>query len=228
MKSYRQMAARIGGVLLLASAFVVMNAAQSDAALMVWICNDAACAGEVPVTDNLAGDVNPTLGAITVITPAGSVELASTYPFLGTPTEPVLNLTYSFGRADFVLLSGTPFVYAAQTGFLLSPGTAIFDANASNGGGTATAWAGTFPSVFNPPGNPLEIIGGPCLMPCSDTGNVPAAPYFLAVGVAVTPGAGGGASGDATVTVPEPASMALFGLGLFAVGVVSRRRKLGL
>jgi hypothetical protein len=221
MRNYRNMMARMGGALLLAGAFVVATPAQADAALMVWICNDAACAGEVAITDNGAGDVNPVAGAVTVITAGGSVELATSYPFIGSQAQPVLNVTYNFGAADFAALV-TPYVYASQDNFT-GGGTAYFEADASNGSGTATAFAGIGP--FAPPGAAGDIIGGPCLMDCTDTGSAPAAPYYLAIGLGVTAGNGGGASGDATLVVPEPASMALFGLGLLGVGVMSRRRK---
>lgn len=222
MNKYRNLMARMGGALLLAGAFVAMSPARADAALMVWICNDAACAGEVAVTDNMAGDLNPAAGAITVITAAGSVELATSYPFIGSPAEPVLNVTYNLGSADFAALVD-PWIYASQDAFT-GQGSLYFEADASNGSGVATAYAGA--GAFAPPGNAGDIVGGPCIMDCNDTGVAPAAPYYLAIGLNITPGAGGGASGDATITVvPEPASMALFGLGLFGVGVMSRRRK---
>jgi len=210
---------RMGAVFLLAFGMALVNAKPAEAALQVWICNDALCAGEVAVTDNLAGDVNPVLGAITVITGAGSVELATSYPFTGSPANPFLNLTYSFGATDFGIL-GTPYVFASQTGFT-GVGSARLEANASNGGGITTAYAGA--GAFTPPTGTAII--GPLPMDFVASGSVPAAPYYLALGIQVTAGVGGAASGDATITVPEPASMTLFGLGLLGAGFTARRRR---
>lgn len=229
MNKYRSVMARVGGALLLAGAFVVMSPAQADAALMVWVCNDAACDGlgpDIVVTDNGAGDATSlTDGKITVALAGGSIELASSYPFIGTANQPVLTLVYEFGSADFAAFGPTPYIYTAMDGFLLTPGIAHFEADASLGGGTGTAYAGNGAFV---PGQVTDIIGGPCSIDpveCNDSGAVPGAPYYLAIGLQVTAGTGGGATGDANLTVvPEPASLALFGMGLFGVGVMSRRR----
>jgi hypothetical protein len=143
------------------------------------------------------------------------------YPAAGSLDRPYLNLTYRLTSA-----APGPFIYASFDGF--TPPTSAplrFTANASDGTGSATVYGGATP--FAPPG----IFGagalfGPQLMPVATSVFGPLNnPYFLAIGLQVVPGTSGLASGDATLQVPEPAMMALFGLGLFGAGVASRRRR---
>ena len=220
--------ARISSVLLLAGAFVVMNAARADATLIVYVCNDAACgAGGIDFTiaDGSGLDSNPAPGAVTFFTPGGGAVSASSYPNQGSATDPFLNLTYNLNSTTFASFGGTPFLYSAQDPFTVS-GLASLVANASNGSGTATLYSG--------PGSFLPLTGttlASCVMPCSDSGAV-TADYYLALGVVPVAASNGGANGDATATVvpqqtvPDGGSTAaLLGSVLLGFGMLRRKFK---
>ena len=232
MKAYRNLLGRMVSGLLLAGAFVVLSAARADAALIVYICNDAACAAggtfvDQMITDNGAGDTNTTLGRISAQVAGGTViELASSYPSVGTAATPTLKLSYDLDLVGFAALDFTPYFFATQDGFTTT-GLAGVEADASSGGGTASLYTGA--GVFAPgPGNFSLVSPGAAVASCVLDCNTAAAtfataPYYLAIQVAPTPDAAG-ASGDVTVTVPDGGSTAmLLGSMLFAFGAFRRK-----
>jgi hypothetical protein len=206
----------------LAGAFVVVSAERADAALIVWICNDAGCLGgdDTQVVDNGAGDLNLADGRISVSVSDGHAsEFASSYPSAGTQTSPILSLNYDIDAAGFADI-GTPYFYATQDDFLAT-GTLSILANSTAGGGMVDVFSGA--NSFAPPGG-VPIFS--CALDCG--GSAPtfgSTPYFLAIRVNPTPGTGGGARGDVTVqSVPDGGTTAtLLGSVLVAVGLLRRR-----
>jgi hypothetical protein len=220
------MLARITSVLLLAGGLVVMSAARAEATLIIYVCGDASCSGGATVfTDQLPGDTDPTLGSLNFSIDGIASGGASSYPASGSPDLPFLNLRYSFLDAGFTTYP-TPYIFATQDLFT-TPGNADFEADASNGGGEASLYAGL--GTFLPPAGAPAFS---CLMDCAGAGiPVGASPsYYLAIGIAPTAQPGFGASGDATArvtpqqTVPDGGSTAAL-LGSILLGFGMLRRK---
>lgn len=224
MNAYRRTLAKTVSTLFLAGAFMAVSAPRADAGLIVYVCNDATCSGgdDLMFADQQAGvDTSGALGEISAVIAGVGIQTALSYPEVGDPSSPYLNLHYNVSDDGFDTL-GTPYIYAAMDGFT-GTGTVGFTANASNGGGTATLFAGSgafLPSTGTP------IINN-CVMPCDTSAGSPAFPpsYYLAIGVAPTAGARGAASGDATaLTVPDGGTTAtLLGSALMLVGMLRRR-----
>ena len=163
MKMYRNMAARLMSALFLTSAFVLVSAAQSEAGLVVYVCDDAVCTNgpNFTVSDGGLGDLDPDAGQITVQVAGFTGSLsANSYPALGGATAPALNITYTLGQAAFTAFP-TPFLFATQDLFT-APGTATFQANATFlSGGTASLFSG--PGTFSAPMTPAGITAVPTL-----------------------------------------------------------------
>jgi hypothetical protein len=93
---------------------------------------------------------------------------------------------------------------------------------------TAVAWGGTSNSNLDltkvlaqlgPTSvTPFALAQGGLLNPTSN-------PYSLTIGVMITRSSAGSTTGDLNLQVPEPTSMALFGIGLMGVGAAARRRR---
>jgi hypothetical protein len=189
-------------------------------------------AGDFIITDNSGSDADPTEGFVSFNISGFADVDASTYPVLGTEGTPVLTLNYGLSSAGFTSF-GTPFIYAAQDGYTGSPGNALFNANNSLGGGSASLYAGAGTFV---PGSGTQVFHCASIAPGDCVGGiapVPTAPYYLALGIVPAPGVGGGATGDASVivtplqTVPDGGSTAAL-LGSILLGFGILRRKLTL
>ncbi len=214
MKAYRNMLGKVVSGLLLAGAFVVVTAARAEAGLIVYVCNDATCSGgdDFVIVDDGIGDANSAVeGQITAVIAGIGIELATSYPRVGDPSQPYLNLTYSIG--DLSVFGGTPYLYALQDGFTYQ-GNVLVEADASDGSGQVAVYADLGAPIFS------------CLaMDCAGTGLAPAAPYFLMIQVQPTAGGLGSASGDVTITAVPDGGSTMMLLGSVLVGFGAFRRK---
>ena len=179
------------------------------------------------------GDFNPLVGGVTWIGTLGlwslNVSTGTTYPILGSIAAPEMDLN----SVNTSSAPATLTISFTQTDF-----TGVGGAELSVGGTQTTCGAGctinysAFWSASNaqfatttPIGAPLASGATPAFA-LSGGGAVPGpGPYSLTQVVTITRGAAGATSFDAHLRVPEPASMALFGLGMLGFGIASRRRR---
>jgi hypothetical protein len=230
MKAYRNMLARTVSGLLLAGAFVVVSAARADAALIVYVCDDAVCSGgaDFTITDNGAGDSDLGVGTIEIDIDGflGSVS-SNTKPFIGDPTTPALSLNYLLGPDAFTAIA-TPYIFATEDGFTAGD-LATFQANATfQSGGTAALFSGAGSFDVTAIGAPLLSCLSVAAPGCLSQAPVGAGtPYYLALRAGPTVGPFGIAQADLSVTVesvPDGGSTAML-LGSMLVAFGAFRRK---
>jgi hypothetical protein len=221
----------------MAFALVVGTSTKAEAAFFALICNDILCSGggDMQVVDNGAGDTIPTVGLINFSFAtggvSGSVNTSASKPLIGSAGSPELDLTYTVtGIGDvWLFASDTDFTGVGST-FLMNngncSGSCVIDTRAW-GGATNTAFniGGSFGPLLINLADQAVTDAGYGVSGSGPTVGVAVNPYSLTLGVNVVRTSGGVTSGDAHLSVPEPATMALFGLGLMGFGAASRRRR---
>ncbi len=233
MNRYRSIVARAGLVLAVAVGLALGTAAKADAAFIAYICNDVSCLGgdDVIVTDGGAGDLAPGVaGNITFTGALGGfafiLNASQSKPALGSAASPVINIDYS-GTS---LGAASAYLYASDTDFT-GVGMATVHSNASvpDPNITTTSYLYGGNSNLNLDLSNLLVTIGPVAadFDLNGIGGPVGAvtPYSLTAGVLVSRASAGGVSGDVTALVPEPASMALFGIGLVGAGFAGRKRR---
>ena len=227
----------------LAAVMLVSSTSRADAALIAYICDDAACLGgnDVIVTDQGAGDNFPGSAIVGQIN-AGALNfggfsivtnVSQSKPLIGSASVPQLDLTFSAVTNDSAL--HTIYLYASDTDFT---GRGPFGLTL---GGTQTPSGDSNTIVGRAYGgnsntnldltNLLVTTGPSGATPFGLSANGSTAgaanPFGLTIGVQITRGSAGTTTGDlnlSTASAPEPAAMMLLGSGLLGIGFVRRRR----
>lgn len=230
--------------LMIAAAAAAMSfafAGTANAALKLFLSDgvttivvedqDFAPAAPVLIFDPTTADLNATAGIVswngTIGTWTVFATVGVTKPAIGSALDPQMDLF----NAEVSGGAGTLTVAVTDTGFL-SVGTLNFNTEI---GGTTD---GTLSfSLFADTGNaefgsaPADLVTslGPFAGAFSASQNDQAtmtAPWSMTAAATITHTAAGQVTSfDARIKVPEPRTLALFGIGLLALGLLSRRRR---
>lgn len=208
----------------LVSAMLVQPA---EAVFVAQVCDLADCSGAVvTVVDNGAGDTLPGIDGFINFTAVGiggvdvTVNTSQSKPALQS------GMDITFTVTDIVGAGGTVYLIAADTDFV---GAATLGGTiggtADSGSVTASYCGGDSNDQFNTaPCQTSAALGAGPYAASFGSLSTSADPYSLFLSVAVTLTGPGTSTGDFRV-IPEPVTVAMFGLGLVAVGAVARRRQ---